>query len=92
MNRTVIALGLLVAAAGLAGCSTQSTLVAGDEPAIYLAEFGPSVSAASTPQPQFYLGAGDALGQALFMHYVASLKGIEQSGEMFAVGADPRPE
>lgn len=72
---------LTVAAALLAGgCSTPSVTVSTPEPIVAL-------GVVETPVP-FRFGAGDALGQSMFVYYVATLR-QEQDG-VYATAEDER--
>jgi hypothetical protein len=77
MKRMTRILALIAGAAALTGCSahqrSSSTMIATDHGMIYLAQFSPVLPAERDGRPLFALGAGDALGQALFLTYVASV-------------------
>ncbi len=56
-----------------AGCTaTQGARVA--DSSIALAEFGPADSVGDAGPGAFYLGAGDTLGYAIFVKYVAYVR------------------
>ena len=72
MKRTTILLGLGLVTACFAGCTSGTRIhVATDK--TYVAELGPAVVITAperTPPVGFRLGAGDALGEQMFVRYV----------------------
>jgi hypothetical protein len=74
MKRTALTLSCLAAIVLCAGgCSSSQSTLQTNEPA--LAMVGPYIDAAGPQQPGiFRLGAGDALGQAIFANYVAYVR------------------
>ena len=79
--RIITAAGLLAALA-LTGCSTQT--VSSESVAL-----GAMPAATRSPSSDVYFfGAGDALGQEVFVQYVASIHAFE---EFYATGASAYP-
>jgi hypothetical protein len=85
MNRTLrFGFGLLIGTATLAatGCSSpqpsdRAAVSFDAAPVVALGDLG--VSAESPARGGFFLGAGDALGQEIFVQYVASLRAAEST-------------
>ena len=74
MKRTALtALCLAVIALTCGGCSSTQSTMRADEAS--LAMLGPNIDAAGPQQDGYFrLGAGDALGQAIFANYVAYIR------------------
>ena len=89
---SALAIGGAAICSQMAGC--QATPVEAHDQTIALALLGPAEEQAvaadeQAARPTFRLGAGDALGQDLFVVYVASI--MAEHGPVYATGEDPAP-
>jgi hypothetical protein len=85
----ILVLGLAIMSLLSNGCTSRPGAMAIDENAVALAVLGPAVNPIASEPGVFYLGAGDALGQAVFANYIAFVRAngphadwLYASGEM----------
>ena len=81
MARTrTICFGLAAAVIALGGCATEQVAVSDSQHA--------ALGAVPAEQEAYHLGAGDALGQEIFVYFVACMRAAD---EYYATGADDFP-
>jgi hypothetical protein len=74
----LLAVGLL-----LSGCSS-ATEAQSTGPVVSLSSFGPIDSNVEDLEPIFVLGAGDELGEAIFVQYVAYIRSLDEQEPVYA--------
>lgn len=90
MKHSLLVFSVIISAiVATAGCSTPQGSVVVEEP-LALAEFTAAAPAEDAESGIFCLGAGDALGYAIFVKYIAYVRANGGQPPYYA-GAEPSP-